>query len=500
MPDIDPAALSRSDPAPTLNPGSLSLSKANGVSIPSSIKTQKTTNAAQRIDLEPLYTNLKVAIADHWGKYKDAISLFILGKRTPGPLWKENGHLNQNELSLQINHYVCADPNTEHLHNQLIAAIYGNVLRDVPDQGVAPWVSANDKPTLLSKPLAGDEQEQLLKRHVMHLPARDRRRLKDVPPDGQNTDPLEMSISRSTHDYHSARQIKLPDAVPPSAGGQVKTSTIPFHPFSRRIIPVQHIAIISHTLLTSPSVPDWDLEIRKRYLPPLSSETFEFPSAHDVHNRMIPICYEESIPNGCASDCAEFVAVALEHYMKAVVSNIVGRVRSDLPHVNSVGGGVIVTSAGAIANRIGEREKGLLAKTKKETETTRGMELGVADMRVAIQVAGWGELAPMPTVVEGIMNDWNEGVLEGWVYSDSDEDEDQQQPEDEMQRGGKRPAMKPMTNGIVSSNGYSDVHMDDAGGGGGGEDEEESWGWVGGGASDRRALGSALDECLSYGQ
>ncbi|KAL9586144.1 MAG: hypothetical protein Q9203_003969 [Teloschistes exilis] len=451
MPDIDPAALSRSDPAPTLNPGSLSLSKANGVSIPSSTKAQKTTTAAQRIDLEPLYTNLKAAIGDHWGKYKDAISLFILG------------HLNQNELSLQINHYVCAGPNTEHLHNQLIAAIYGNVLRDVPDQGVAPWVSANDKPTLLSKPLAGDEQEQLLKRHVMHLPARDRRRLKDVPPDGQNTDPLEMSIARSAHDYHSARQIKLPEAVPPSAGSQVKTN--------------------------------WDLEIRKRYLPPLSSETFEFPSAHDVHNRMIPICYEESIPNGCASDCAEFVAVALEHYMKAVVSNIVGRVRSDLPHVNSVGGGVIVTSAGAISNRIGG-EKGLV-KTKKETET-KGVELGVADMRVAIQVAGWGELAPMPTVVEGIMNDWNEGVLEGWVYSDGDEeDEDErQQPEDEMQKGGKRPAMKPMTNGIVS-NGY-DVHMDDAGAGG--EDEEESWGWVGGGASDRRALGAALDECLSYGQ
>ncbi|KAI4253808.1 MAG: hypothetical protein LQ352_003476, partial [Teloschistes flavicans] len=410
-------------------------------------------------------------------------------------------HLNQNELSLQINHYVCTDPNTEHLHNQLIAAIYGNVLREVPDQGVAPWVSANDKPTLLSKPLAGDEQEQLLKRHVMHLPARDRRRLKDVPPDvscprakrctrsktgksdlkkmmfeslrlttadaavGQNTDPLEMSIARSAHDYHSARQIKLPDAVPPSAGGQVKTN--------------------------------WDLEIRKRYLPPLSSETFEFPSPRDIHNRMIPICYEESIPNGCASDCAEFIAVALEHFMKAVVSNIVGRVRSDLPHINSVGGGVIVTSAGASSHKVrggggGGGGGGGVVKMKKEAEI-RGMELGVADMRVAIQVAGWGELAPMPTVVEGIMNDWNEGVLEGWVYSDGEEDQDQQ-PEDEMERSGKRPAVRPMTNGIVS-NGY-DVHMED----GGGEDEEESWGWIGGGASDRRALGAALDECLSYGQ
>lgn len=29
------------------------------------------------------------------------------------------------------------------------------------------------------------------------------------------------------HEYHLARQIKLPDAVPASAGGQVKTSMLP---------------------------------------------------------------------------------------------------------------------------------------------------------------------------------------------------------------------------------------------------------------------------------
>lgn len=91
------------------------------------------------------------------------------------------GRLNQNELSLQIDHFLGLDPNTEHLHNQFIAAIYGNVVRDVPDQGVAPWVSANDKPTLLSKPLGGDEAEQRLKREIMQLPARDRRRIKEVP-------------------------------------------------------------------------------------------------------------------------------------------------------------------------------------------------------------------------------------------------------------------------------------------------------------------------------
>ncbi|KAI4183129.1 MAG: hypothetical protein L6R41_005567 [Letrouitia leprolyta] len=438
MPDIDPAALSRTDSIAPSVPHPLNLSKINGVSQSSSSKAQKTTNAPQRIDLEPLYTNLKAAIGDNWTKYKDAISLFILG------------HLNQNELSLQINPFICADPNTEHLHNQLIVAIYGNVLRDVPDQGVAPWVSANDKPTLLSKPLAGDEAEQRLKREIMQLPARDRRRIKevaDVSSPGQMSDPLEMQIARSMQEYHAARTIKLPDAVPASAGGQVKTN--------------------------------WDLEIRKRYLPPLATETFEFPSPPDLHSRMTPICYEESLPNGCNYDCADFMSTALDHYMKSVISNIVGRVRSDLPSLNSVSGGVISTSAHS--NPVNK-----VIRAKKESAEAR-IPLGLSDMRVAVSVGGWGELAQMPNVVLGVMNGWNEGVLEGWVYG-GDMEEDI--PDDEMERVGKRPAIRPTVNGTV--NGF-DAHMDIV------EDEDESWGWAGGGAADRRQLGSLLDECLAIG-
>lgn len=76
---------------------------------------------------------------------------------------------------------MAADPFIEHLHNQLLVAIYANVGRDVPEPGIAPWVSANDKPTLASKPIAGDAAEQRLKTEIMQLPARDRRRLKEVP-------------------------------------------------------------------------------------------------------------------------------------------------------------------------------------------------------------------------------------------------------------------------------------------------------------------------------
>lgn len=42
-------------------------------------------------------------------------------------------------------------------------------------------MSANDKPVVLSKPVSGDAAEQRLKTEVMQLPARERRRLKEIP-------------------------------------------------------------------------------------------------------------------------------------------------------------------------------------------------------------------------------------------------------------------------------------------------------------------------------
>jgi transcriptional coactivator HFI1/ADA1 len=52
----------------------------------------------------------------------------------------------------------------------------------MPDIGLAPWVSANDKPTTTtgSKPISGDAAERRLKGEVMQLPARDRRRIKEL--------------------------------------------------------------------------------------------------------------------------------------------------------------------------------------------------------------------------------------------------------------------------------------------------------------------------------
>lgn len=91
------------------------------------------------------------------------------------------GQLNQEELSRRIDHFIRTDASRERLHNQFICAIYSNAFRDAPEPGVASWVSANDKPTAVPKPVSGDAAEQRLKTEVMQLPARDRHRLKGIP-------------------------------------------------------------------------------------------------------------------------------------------------------------------------------------------------------------------------------------------------------------------------------------------------------------------------------
>lgn len=72
---IDPAALSRPDSASTSIPSTKS-------AVPTTPATQKSTKpliSVPRLDLEPIYTELKAAIGDNWAEYKQSIALFLLG-------------------------------------------------------------------------------------------------------------------------------------------------------------------------------------------------------------------------------------------------------------------------------------------------------------------------------------------------------------------------------------------------------------------------------------
>lgn len=160
-------------------------------------KTSPRMTAAPRLDLEPLYTELKNAIGKNWADYKEATTLFLIGilafllahnSYHPSSLTPTliTGQLNQHEFSSRVDRFLNADPKTLQAHNNFICAIINNLSCDLPENAVASFVSAIDKPSSTGANVGGaktgdDAAELRLKTEVMQLQPKDRRRLKAIP-------------------------------------------------------------------------------------------------------------------------------------------------------------------------------------------------------------------------------------------------------------------------------------------------------------------------------
>ncbi|KAI3342146.1 transcriptional regulator of RNA polII, SAGA, subunit-domain-containing protein [Ustulina deusta] len=377
MPDIDPAALS-SRPSISLSTPVL---KTITVSTPAAQKITKTSQIIPaRIDLEPLYTSLKAAIGiEQWNTYKDACTQFILGR------------LNQVEYSERIDP-ILASPNGEkcHLHNQLLAAIYGNLTREMPDQGLAPWVSANDKPaaTVGAKPVTGDAAERRLKAEVMLLPSRDRRRIKDLALN--DFDPHDAMVDMFV-EHHRGRTTRAAD-VPQSATG-----------------------------LNGMNL---DLEIRKRFAQPLAVESGEFPDIASIESRMLPISYAAGLVGGHAPDVAQFMTVATEAHIKEFLSTVFGRTRSNGPGDSGsagFGAGVGWIQTHKYRRQLQKEEaafnRGELSRDKSgllPIEAKAASErppLGMADLRLALEIGDCG-ISSLPTIRQSVLHTYRDGELD----------------------------------------------------------------------------------------
>ena len=388
------------------------------------------------------------------------------------------GKLNLSEFALRTDHFLDGDTQIEHLHNRLLSGLLANVGREPPEGGVAPWVSANDKPTAgLSKSTAGNEAERRLKTEVMQLPARERRRLKDLSePEVRNP------IPETVLAFHQAKQLKPPsDIPPPSAGGLNRTN--------------------------------WELEIRKRYNQPLAAETGEFPDADTIQARMAPICYEEALPNGATAPCAGYLATALEFFIKEVVSNMFIKTRT-----NMSGGSV----AGAMDHRFKQQfameedaaqrgdigrvggPGGLLPIQARGAASRR--PLGIGDLKLAIRTGEsiMGNFAFINTAVE---ESKPEGEYE--EYRDRRREVEQAirlHEESEARRAKMFDSLDKDTimNGteeISLVNGDKQLNGDTNGFANGvlaHFEDDDDLGWQGGSRNSRNALSSAIDEVLNF--
>ncbi|CCT68740.1 related to transcriptional coactivator HFI1 [Fusarium fujikuroi IMI 58289] len=447
MPDIDPAALSR--PSVSLSTPILS-NKTLAGSISGAPKIAKSSQIIPaRIDLEPLYTALKAAIGNEkWAIYKESTTEFLIGR------------LNQTEYSERIDPILAGPGDKEHLHNNLIAAIYGNVTREMPDQGLAPWVSANDKPAATTgiKPVSGDATERRLKGDVMQLPTRDRRRIKDLV---QNDwDPHE-SISNIFAD--TRRKLSTVTDATPTVGG------------------------INNM--------NFDLEIRKRYAQPLAVESGEFPDINMISGRMLPSCYEAGLVNGHTVDALQFLSVAVETFIKEVLTQVFSRTRSNGPgESGSAGFGVGTTwiqthkykrqleyeEEAAMRGEISRDKSGLLP-IESRAASERG-PLGMSDLRLSLEMADTG-MAQFPVLMTQVIYGYREGELENWDdytwVCDQPPEAYTDEKHDSEANGGHV---------FELANGYPDAMDIDT----------EAW-WEGAESQDGDMLDGILDSCLAAG-
>lgn len=220
-------------------------------------------------------------------------------------------------------------------------------------------------------------------------------------------------------------------------------------------------------------IADWELEIRKRYAQPLAAETGEFPDAESIHARMVPMCYEESLPSGAGLPCAEFMAIATETFVKEVLSAVFSRTRSNGPS-GTINGMMMrkyrqQLEREELAYTRGEISKdtatGLLPIEAKEASVRR--PLGVRDLRLVLELGG-GVLGHMPLIIDQIMGGYFEDELEtekqDRLENGVSEHNEIKAPEDEMD-------------------------LDEA--------DDSLSDWEGGMGADREQLSSLLDECLS---
>lgn len=221
------------------------------------------------------------------------------------------------------------------------------------------------------------------------------------------------------------------------------------------------------------SIADWELEIRKRYAQPLAAETGEFPDAESIHARMVPICYEESLPSGAGLPCADFMAIATETFVKEVLSAVFSRTRSNGPS-GTINGMMMrkyrqLLEREELAYTRGEISKdtatGLLPIEAKEASVRR--PLGVRDLRLTLELGG-GVLGHMPLIIDQIM---------GGYFEDELETEKQDRLENGVSEHQEIKAPK------------DEMDLDEA--------DDSLSDWEGGAGADREQLSSLLDECLS---
>lgn len=283
------------------------VNNVNGDQTPKSVKSK-------RIEMDSMMAEFQKNLGSNWDRYRDVITLFLIGKLTRGEL--------QQELDQIL------DKSMIKMHNRFLLANFANALRDGPQSENGMLTGWSKKSKDSSRNVKGDTQLAKLKQDIMELSVRERKRIKAIAKESGKKAPIPSTIT-------STRQAMLPKIpfindkekllAQQQKAAQMQAQTSVQTPTPSQIPQQQTQQQQNSANNTNPVA--WTQDIIHAYETPLASEAYELPDQDVLTTRMLGISLEHGLLQGVDRQCPELLQIALEQYLRDLVQQVVDTVQ-----------------------------------------------------------------------------------------------------------------------------------------------------------------------------
>lgn len=316
---------------------------------------QSKNGQTHRIDIDSVMTRFQRKLGRNWDRYRDAITHFLMGK------------LTRPELTAVLSSFLT--PLEVRTHNYLLLAILANSLREPPpgdDGGLSGWKARGT-----TRKANVDTPTELLHREIMALPARERKRIKNIARDNKRPNvpvPLPCLIATRQamlpHLPYAQDRRSQPNAM---AGGspldaRSQPGSTPMSPqmprqalqkgdpkgklqkgqetppkngargkmagraeFSTPPPESEVVGADGNSLnpgrLSGPLT--WTQDIIHGFEAPLAGEIFELPDDDSISERVLGIALEHGITNGYEAGVTDVLLAGVEQYLTTILSTLV---------------------------------------------------------------------------------------------------------------------------------------------------------------------------------
>lgn len=261
---------------------------------------EKSTETS-RINIDDVMSKMQRHLGANWDQYRETLTTFLMGK------------LSRPEMVEQLSKLL--KPRDTRMHNYLLLAILANGFREMPpgeDQALSGWKQPQRKVT-------ADTPSELLHKEILSLPARERKRIKNIVREKREPAPPPCLIA--------TRQAMLP-RIPYVQDKKAKQP-------AQRPQHIESVDGLHPPRLSGPLM--WTQDIIHGLDAPLAQDSYELPDNTSVGSRMLGIALENGLLRGIDAGTTDVMLASLDAYLNTLVEGLAAFVRAKDPNVGKRG-------------------------------------------------------------------------------------------------------------------------------------------------------------------